>query len=393
MVCKFKKYYKEPTEKYVCLSTSLFYKEQYIKMSRDLKPYNATKNKVNYFYKNLKILIKKIDDGTYPSNFYLRLYYDKSINKIGRYVELIKELKKNPKVQLIEYECDSYKNKHNVHIDLFGTLIRFYTIFDKDKSNIEYTICIDSDNYFTDKFIEIYNNFKKSKKLIYVINRLTQISFHGNDFNRSDTLFDFIYLLAGCVIIKKDKIFKYEYWDKYFNKMFEQQDLTYVYNYIDFKRYAINSILEKNDIKPQSYYSFNYGTDEIWLNFVLKEILIQNKKEKQLDVYLTKDFNMKFLITRLTDMFHYNKLVNKEEYELFTSINKKDIILEIQDIPEIDFNNIEFIDNFFSKIIKNKYYNRLYIQNSIKYIINNYKILLKNRNQYKYNEIIQSKLY
>lgn len=53
--------------------------------------------------------------------------------------------------------------------------------------------------------------------------------------------------------------------------MFEQYDLMYLYNYIDFKRFSINSVLNIKTPELKSYYGFHYGTDEIWLNYVIKK--------------------------------------------------------------------------------------------------------------------------
>ena len=146
MSCKFIKKFKEPNEKYNCFSLSLFYMNKYIKTTHNLKPFNASKNKVAIFYKNLMNINELLLTEVYPKNFYLRLYYDNSIFKCEKYVELIKILSKNPKIQLVEYICNDYKI--NNHINLFGTLSRFYTIFDDESKNMNYCIITDADNFF-----------------------------------------------------------------------------------------------------------------------------------------------------------------------------------------------------------------------------------------------------
>jgi hypothetical protein len=43
-----------------------------------------------------------LSNGTYPNNFYLRIYYDKTIYKIDKYIELFSKFKNNPKIQLVD---------------------------------------------------------------------------------------------------------------------------------------------------------------------------------------------------------------------------------------------------------------------------------------------------
>ena len=103
MTCEFIKYYTEPKGKYTCLSTSLFYKGYYIRISQNLKPYNASEQKIKLFYNNLDKVNKLLLDGSYPDYIYFRIYYDKSIFEIDIYNELFERLKKNSKIQLVEY--------------------------------------------------------------------------------------------------------------------------------------------------------------------------------------------------------------------------------------------------------------------------------------------------
>ena len=81
MDCKFIKYFEEPKIKYNCLSSCLFFKDNYIKITKNLKAYNATQKKINLFYENLLEVNKFLLNGTYPENLYLRIYYDDSIYK------------------------------------------------------------------------------------------------------------------------------------------------------------------------------------------------------------------------------------------------------------------------------------------------------------------------
>jgi hypothetical protein len=394
MACEFIKYYTEPTKKYTCLSTSLFHKGEYIKVSKDLKPYNIASEKTKLFYNNLNKVNELLLNNIYPENIYFRIYYDKSIFEIELYNELFKLLKKNPKIQLIEYNCKYFKS-NDKHIDLFGTLLRFHAIFDEDSKKMDYCVFVDCDNILTDKFFIVFEEFKKSKKLVYACTKITQLNFNSIDSNESNDLFDFIYLLGGLTMIKKDKIFKPLYWDLYFNKMFDQKDLMNIFNYIDFKRYSFMSLLKKDEIRSPSYYSFSYGVDEIWLNFLIKKILKINNKKDKLGIYFTNDYRFNFLLNKLIEQFEYNNIINTEELNLFIkncnflqNKNYNNLIKYTNDVIK-DRRDISVI-YFFNNIKKNYYYNRIYIQNNIRYIIENVSDLLNKRGKYGFYSILSS---
>jgi hypothetical protein len=394
--CDFKRFYKEPTEKYVCLATSLFYKDEYIKVNKDLKTYNATKIKVDLFIKNLSKTIKSLEDGTYPSNFYLRIYFDKSLFKLTEYKEMLMKLKDNPKIQLIQYTCKDYMylNK-DTHMDLFGTLIRLHAIFDDSSPNMTICMTIDSDSYLSKRFINLFNSFEKSKYLVQTISKISTVSFHRDDFMYSNTYFDFIYLIAGFILVKKTPLFNMKIWHKYFDNMYDQNELMYIFNYNDFKRLSFNSVLDKKEIKTFSYYGFNYGADEIWINYVIKKILTETNNKDLLGVFMCKDYNLKFVITRLIDVLKYNSIVNEIQFKLFLSkcdfIKDKTLDNLIKYLNNISKNdNVSNYIKIFNELKKNKFYNRIYINNSIKYIINNFEFLLKKREKFTFYEIMTS---
>jgi len=404
---KLNKYFIEPKNKYVCFTTCLFYKKKYIiniLNGNKLIKKNMSYNKKNNFIENLIKINESLLNGYYPDNFYLRLYYDKNILKIKKYKDLLTILKKNKKVQLIEYEID------NIFDPIIGTLIRFYTFFDQESKNLEYSICVDSDQFYDKKYIDFFKKFVKTKKLIYTMTRLYYTPSHSDDYQESNDFFNFIKLIANFIIVKKNKIFKMEYWEKYFVNMFKQNDLMYILNYNSFKKISLNSVTSNNNTNNTNYneYSiFNYGIDELWINFVLKKILIINNLKNMLDVYLSdpttlsnskinknKNFNMflqysqafyKFLI-RLKLYFKYNNLVNSKIFKYFIEectflkIKSYNQLIKYVDYIKYNFenknkNSLKILLLFYKILKKNKYLNMIYIDNNIKYIICNYKFL------------------
>jgi len=414
---KLNKYFIEPNNKYICFTTCLFNKKKYIRNILNKNKYiqkNMSSNKENNFIENLIKINESLLNGYYPDNFYLRLYYDKNILKIKKYKELLNILKKNKKVQLIEYDIN------DIYDPLIGTLIRFYTFFDQESKNLEYSICIDSDQFYNKKCIEVFKNFVKTKKLVYSISRLYYIPEHTNDYQESNDFFNFITLIANFIIVKKNKIFKIEYWEKYFNNIFKQNDLMYILNYNSFKKYTLNSIVNKDIKEYVPYTSFNYGIDELWINFVLKKILEINNAKNMLDIYLCDFTNLfknknyknknisllsidsgkfyKFLI-RLKLCFKYNNLVN---YKIFKYFIKECTFLKIKsynqlikyiDYIEYNFKNynkesLKILLSFYKIIKKNKYLDMIYIDNNIKYIIYNYNYIYKKIDKYSYGEFL-----
>lgn len=315
-------------------------------------------------------------------------------------------MRNHSKVQLVEYECKDIKYNEHTHINLFGTLTRFYSLFDVESVNMEYCIFVDVDNYISREYLNIIDEFMKTDKLVMTVNRLNQISFFENDVMYKDDLFYNIHLLGGMTMIKRDSIFKDSIWNQYFHHLFEQNDLNYVYDYLDFKKNSFYFILNrnnnhiKNDELITSYHSFYYGSDEIWLNFVIKKILRENGLEDKLMVYYTKDYDFNIFGMKMKEMIEYNKVVNKDGLRYFFSdmtfvknnhmtMNKKKkkskdtekrtmninenvkrMKDEIDNMLNTSFNkrNIKFI-SFMKRLSKNKYLNRIYLQSKMKYFI------------------------
>lgn len=408
MACIFKKEFKEPDEVYTCMSTSLFYKTKYVKVGKTGKIKDVHEEKAKSFITNLSDVVKKLYNGYYPSNYYLRIYYDDSIFENQYMTKLYEVFKKYDKIQFVKYECPEYYNtntntntKTNVksdltgHMGLFGTMMRFYTIFDPESTNMDCCILTDADNVYTNNFIEIVETFKKSNNKVLTINRIPQIAFYSLDKSFGNKKANMIHMLGGATIIKRDPMFiNKNYWEKYVDEMFNNNGLILMFNYNDFKRFGLFC---GSQMKDDSYYSFNYGFDEIWLNYVIKTILHKTDNITKIAVYFTKDSNIKFLLDRLMFFLKYNNEKNKRQLNKFISdctfLNPNNKNNKTYDslIRYIKFLKPHQYSTFFDEFKRNKYINKIYIQNNIKYIIRNYKTLMKERGKYNYRELLQSK--
>ncbi len=324
MDCEYIRYYKEPDEKYVCMSISLFLPEKYQKMTYG-KQREIMQQKKNDFLKHIAFNIRLMMNNYFPSNFYYRIYYDDSIYNDEKFAKLIESLKNNHKYQLIKYKCKGVElTKTKGHVGLFGTLMRLHPLFDEKSPNIQAVAIMDADNIYTREWVKNALNFlNDSKYNLLTYQGLLESPFYKMDMKHStniDKILDVMFFRAGMTLIKKHSgIFNPEFWNKYFENMYNQQDLMQEIRYLDFKKYAFFP-----ESTEQSYYSFEYGTDEIFLNFVLKK-LIKDDKIK---------FNIQYFINEQFKKFFYNRFLTFIEY------NYK--------------HNHHFCMNFLSKLAKNE---------------------------------------
>jgi len=389
MDCEYIRYYKEPNEKYVCMSLSLFILDKYIKRTKNNKPIDVLSQKIDLFFKNMVIKLKHLLNNVYPNNYYMRIYYDDSVytnDKIKKLFDVIKDYKK---IQLIKFNCPKYKKNNINHIGLFGTVMRFHALFDNDSPNMEMCVFIDADTIYTKKYIEEVEHFRKSNNLVLTFGNIYQmpIYFMDEKINIMDyNLLDKTHFPAGLVAIKRNSIFNFSYWNKYVDNMFNQYDLLLQYNYLDFKRFGMKN---ETDYDKQSYYSFSYGFDECWLNFIIKNILKKTNNENKLKVILFKSTNIKFIRNRLFMFMEYNNNRNKTQFNLFL---KNCDFLKEKNIHSLKkyMNSIHdqhHLNLFFNKIKNNQYFNNIYIQNIIKYIILEYNKLINLDMKYKQNDL------
>jgi len=394
--CKFTRYYTEPNHKYTCLSTSLFIVEKYIKRTKNNQIKNVLDNKINLFFENTIQKCKHLLDGHYPKNYYMRIYYDDSIEFNKKISKLFTLLKKHPKVQLIKFNCPKFKENKISHINLFGTVMRFHVLFDQESPNIDLCILIDADAIYTKNFIEEVEKFRHENYYVMTFNSIYQLPFYYMDSSKSIDeyqLIDKTHFPGGLTICKKIPLFSKIYWNKYLENMFEQFDLLLQYNYLDFKRFGIKN---DTDYIKQSYYSFNYGFDEIWLNYIIKKILKNNNHQDKIKVILFKIKKKLFFIERLSIFLEYNLNRNTKQFEKF--LEHCDF-LEEKTYDKLDkylknINNEKQIKQFVNNIKKNPYFNHIYMQDMLRYIIINYeKLITQNIRYHNYNIYSQNKVF
>lgn len=310
MDCQYTRYYQEPNHKYICMSMSLFLPEKYQKITYG-KQREIIEQKKNSFFKHITFNMKLIMNNYFPDNYYYRIYYDDSIQKDEKFIALIDTLKNNHKYQIIKYKCPGALNTKTDtgHINLFGTMLRFHPLFDKESPNIEAVAIMDADNIYTRHWVKNIVEFVKNDKYnLMTYQGILESPFYKSDLKNNDKIdqeLNRLFFRAGMTCMKK-KAFNYDIWDKYFNQMYDQQDFMNQVRYLDFKKYA--SFPESTE---QSFYSFEYGMDEIFLNFILKKMLKEGKLKLKIHRFINEIFK-KFFYKRFTDFIQYNYKHNNQ---------------------------------------------------------------------------------
>ncbi len=178
--CNFKKFYKEPEEKYVCMSTVIFLPESYIKLTYGNER-NVRDKKQNMFIRNLMITAKRLITGYYPKNYYLRIYFDESLTEVmDKWGRFFKMAMKHPKIQLIKYNCPDYVVEKKYHVELFGTMVRFHALFES-QSQIEMVCIVDADNIASKDWLRAVIDFQNSDYDIHTFQGFLEAPFYKAD--------------------------------------------------------------------------------------------------------------------------------------------------------------------------------------------------------------------
>lgn len=355
VLCNLKKYYKEDGKKYNLFVISIFYYDKYVRLGKKGVYSNKSIEKQLIFIQNIRENVKKLYNGEIPKDWKLRIYYDVSLfnfkyeNKLP-WKDLFQDLIKLDKVQLIKYTCSKYFNKNNkTHVKLFGTLLRFYPYFHKEE-NVKSVHSIDADNIITKPWMDKLVEFINSNYQINVFCSKYEFPRYKN-MNQNDG-FD-CYFRAG--IFSSKVFFKEEQWENMFNEMDNNKsEFIEVYNRIIEN---INLIFP-NEYKNKDNTFFEFGFDEIILNYFIKKYIRENKYTVK---YVHYKPPINIFIDYLTVYFKYKdnqKYVN----ELFSQ-------------PEFKYNNVdEFYDDFHKSIKKKTFFKKLTLLKKYIFILKKMKL-------------------
>jgi hypothetical protein len=288
--CSLKKHYQEPSKPYNLISTTFFLTDN---MYKDpIKKYvNGLKASVENFFLH------------FDKSYMMRIYYDNSVlekihktqllnDAIDDIKNFIKELKEQPRIQLVEFNCKNFK-KDKLHIGMFPTFLRFDPLFD-DKSKIKTVIISDieaSSIYDLKVLLEYSNNHPKAK-----------LAWRSNPFtNPTKPQKDWIYAGSFLSHVKFDRSLL----DKFFSEI--SDDKSRISKFIEKIKSKQADIPKFQKMKFKELGSYPYGVDEAFLNFYLKPVF----KEKKYPVfYFAKAHNIYRLFAN-----HYKANKKYEDFD------------------------------------------------------------------------------
>jgi hypothetical protein len=344
-LCNFEKKYIEPISNYVVVSFSLFYIDEYIRHKRSSTNNISESRQLDFIY-NMTCNINLLDLDIIPSNWYFRIYYDNSIfnfkyNNKYPWKDFFKKYIKHKRIQFVKFKCPSFMVE-NKHKNLFGTILRLYPLFCQDEKT-SMIILFDCDNTFTQKYLDEIEKFRISDYDYNTFSSKYETSYYMYDFNEEDR--HYYFRMASFASKVKYNI---EYWNKilinisvYNDKTFESL-VTFLYN-------LHLSVLPNKKIK--GYKDFEYGMDEIILNYQIKNLFEKNKKKLRivrynpnpLMVYNTFEKYLKFNYKKNRDIV--NKIVNNIAKKVTKKYKKDDLNFNLNKINKSLFsyiNNTEF---------------------------------------------------
>lgn len=214
--------------------------------------------------------LKKLNDliNKMRLDYKIRLFIDNSIYEDK---ELFNKITKYNNVQAVLYSCPNYKINDSNHIGLFGTLVRFFPMF--NFSNNDANIVVSSDIDGTN--IKIITKYLKELKKISIFNDiylfksgpLVRSFKYKNNFIYENKLNPYVYALSYINIKKIDK----NVLVNYFLNIDSYKNVSY------HKLVSNNANTDANNKYNKSFGQFIYGVDEHFLNDILCEYIVDNK--------------------------------------------------------------------------------------------------------------------
>jgi hypothetical protein len=151
------KHYTEPTIPYNILSVCIFqmkksYKSSYTYIS-------GLKYTLDHLSKNLP-------------GFFLRVYYDHSIEKNKQWMSVLNKLKLHKKVQLVKFHHKWFIDSDGYHLGTFGTIVRLVPLFEKEQ-NLKMVLIgdVDYNEYMLPYWNKTYKSFRNSQSQVHMFER------------------------------------------------------------------------------------------------------------------------------------------------------------------------------------------------------------------------------
>lgn len=356
----------------ICKFTPLNFKIDYTKKKNLIVTslFKMTKGYKNFekYLTGLHFISNKIIKYNLPFEF--RIFIDDTIHrdkKIMKYLNTIKN------VQLVLYHCPTFFIDDH-HRGTFGTILRFFPMFQFKNNDSDIVICTDSDT--TDMY---FKQLIKGFFLMRKYNLLENLSlFYSSSIAKNQSqIFDdqvYPYIMAGLIInrIKFDSNLIYDYLDDILHQKTK------------FKNYYSHHVVQMTKKIDNKFF---YGFDEIFLNNILLPYLVQNKKK--ICIYDEYSFIYQFFYIIRSPVYDVEPKIYKSFFEYIL----KDYHFKHRNLES----SFKFVDNIlYNKIIRNKklsdkevqlciriykFYKFVYNTNDVKYFNKNFLHYILNKNR------------
>jgi hypothetical protein len=247
-VCEFE-ILQNPSKKYASTVNLVFF-----------RAYPLTKNFQNYVngLSKWKTYIKYFPDCQ------LQIFIDDSIINNKKIQNLLKDIK----ARVYYFKCPKYFSEDNYHLGLFGTLIRFYPMFDINTHSLKVAhiqdiepIDIDNDYIKTCESFNKIGNMSHGAALVYNPMKFFDENYYTNKYKFDNDIY-YPWILAG----------KFSVFDKVPFKIFTD----YLEDIENGKKFYNMYEHIGKDIKKIEHGKYSFGIDESFLNNIYLEYLIKN---------------------------------------------------------------------------------------------------------------------
>ena len=282
--------------------------------------------KMKDHYKNFNIYIKGLKSwirflNSFDNDYVLRIFIDENIKKDHNIMNIMNS---SNKIQVILFSCEDYKNE-KYHKDVFGTLLRFFPLFDFENNDSNNVIVVDIDLHEEDKpkckfFMQTkLENFTAMAKITPLLYKNKKA-----------------YVFAGLMAVN----------DKYD------------------KNILLNFIKNAHNIKDKGFYNkrettFGFGIDEIFIN---NHLLPNVKKYSSIIEYnisyflyhsknrIMKSKNSEIIFKSILGKYYEDGMTIEDMYKFID--NKTYLVKERNEA-------INYLTKRFNKVISYLYKNRI----------------------------------
>lgn len=226
---------------------------------KDFNIYIDGLEKLNNFFKKI-------------NNFTIRLFIDKTINDDK---EIMNRINKMKNIELVLFSCQKYLIKDNYHEGLFGTLVRFFPMFNFKNNDAKYVIISDIDDIVFFKLYKIIKTMIKNNQIngIYIL----KIGNIGKNVKYNYNLY-YKNVINPYSIAQNVASFKRLDYNILINFLKDAKISDKVLSfYYEFQKKTLNNEIIEFEKKYNYDSSFKFGIDEYFLNKTLTEYLIDNK--------------------------------------------------------------------------------------------------------------------